>query len=76
VGGLFYREMKSRELPTGLIPVDGGNRLKDAYRNMATMNTSLFLDASKVLKSLADHHLPVIALKGLSLAKKSMVILL
>jgi hypothetical protein len=33
------------------------------------MNTSLFFDASKVLKSLADNQLPVIALKGLSLAK-------
>jgi hypothetical protein len=69
VGGLFYREIKSRNFPTGLIPVDVRNRLRNAYRNLATINTRLFFDASKVLKSLADNQLPVIALKGLSLAK-------
>jgi hypothetical protein len=69
VGGLFYREIKSRNFPTELIPVDVRNRLREAYRNLATMNTSLFFDASKVLKSLADNQLPAIALKGLSLAK-------
>jgi len=69
VGGLFYREIKSRNFPTELIPVDARNRLREAYRNRATMNTSLFFDALKVLKSLADNQLPVIALKGLSLAK-------
>jgi len=69
VGGLFYREIKSRNFPTELIPVDVRNRLRDAYRNLATMNTSLFFDVLKVLKSLADNQLPVIALKGLSLAK-------
>jgi len=69
VGGLFYREIKSRNFPTELIPVDVRNRLRDAYRNFATRNTSLFFDALKVLKSLADNQLPVIALKGLSLAK-------
>jgi len=69
VGGLFYREIKSRNFPTELIPVDARNRLREAYRNRATMNTSLFLDVLKVLKSLADNQLPVIALKGLSLAK-------
>jgi len=69
VGGVFYREIKSRNIPTELIPVDVRNRLRDAYRNYATWNTSLFFSASKVLKSLADNRLPVIALKGLSLAK-------
>lgn len=69
VGGLFYREIKSRNFPTELIPVGARNRLRDAYRNLATMNTSLFFDVLKVLKSLADNQLPVIALKGLSLAK-------
>jgi hypothetical protein len=69
VGGLFYREIKSRNFPTELIPVDARNRLREAYRHFATMNTSLFFDALKVLKSLADNQLPVIALKGLSLAK-------
>jgi len=69
VGALFYRETKSRNFPTELIPVDVRNRLREAYRNLATLNTSLFFDASKVLKSLADNQLPVIALKGLSLAK-------
>jgi len=69
VGGLFYREMKSRNFPAGLIPADAGNRLREAYRNRATINTSLFFDVLKVLKSLADNQLPVIALKGLSLAK-------
>jgi hypothetical protein len=69
VGGLLYREIKSRNFPTELIPVDAKNRLREAYRNRATMNTSLFFDALKVLKSLADNQLPVIALKGLSLAK-------
>ena len=69
VGGLFYREIKSRNFPAELIPVDVRNRLREAYRDLATINTSLFFDASKVLKSLADNQLPVIALKGLSLAK-------
>jgi hypothetical protein len=69
VGGLFYREIKSRNFPTELIPVDARNRLREAYRNRATINTSLFFDALKVLKTLADNQLPVIALKGLSLAR-------
>jgi hypothetical protein len=69
VAGLCYREIKSRNFPTELIPVDVRNRLRDAYRDLATINTSLFFDASKVLKSLADNQLPVIALKGLSMAK-------
>lgn len=69
VWGLFYREIKSRNIPTELIPVDAKNRLREAYRYFATRNTSLFFDALKVLKSLADNQLPVIALKGLSLAK-------
>ena len=69
VGGVFYREIKSRNFPTELIPVDVRNRLREAYRNLATMNTSLFFDVLKVLKSLADNQLPVIALKGPSLAK-------
>jgi len=69
VGGLFYREIKSRNFLAELIPVGARNRLREAYRNRATINTSLFFDALKVLKSLADNQLPVIALKGLSLAK-------
>ncbi len=69
VGGLFYREIRSRNISTELIPIDARNRLRDAYREVALRNTSLFFEASKVLKSLADHQLPVIALKGLSLAK-------
>lgn len=69
VGGLFYREIKSCNFPTELIPVDARNRLREAYRNVATMNTSLFVDASRVLRCLADNQLPVIALKGLSLAQ-------
>jgi hypothetical protein len=69
VGGLFYREIKSRNFPNELIPVDARNKLRESYRNCATMNTSLFFDALKVLKFLADNQLPVIALKGLSLAK-------
>ena len=44
---------------------DSGTHTADS----ATKNTSLFFEASKVLKSLADNRLPVIALKGLSLAK-------
>lgn len=69
VGGLFFREIKSRNISTELIPVEARNRLRDAYRDVATRNTSLFFDASIVLKSLTDNRLPVIALKGLSLAK-------
>ena len=69
VGGLFYREIKSRDVPTELIPVDVRNRLRDAYRNLATWNTRLFFEVIKVLTSLAGNQLPVIALKGLSLAK-------
>jgi hypothetical protein len=69
VRGLFYREIKSRNFPTELIPVDARNRLREAYRYFATRNTSLFFDALKILKSLADNQLPVITLKGLSLAK-------
>jgi len=69
VSGLFYREIKSRNFPTELIPLDVRNRLRGAYRNLATINTSLFFDVLKILKSLADNQLPVIALKGLALAK-------
>lgn len=69
VGALFYREIKSRDFSTELIPVDVRNRLREAYRNLATTNTSLFLNVAQVLESLADNHMPVIVLKGLSLAK-------
>jgi hypothetical protein len=69
VGGLLYREIRSGNVSTELIPVGAKNRLRDAYRNFATRNTSLFFDVLKVLKSLADNQVPVIALKGLSLAK-------
>jgi Uncharacterised nucleotidyltransferase len=68
VGGLVHREIKSRNFPAGLIPAGVRNRLRAEYRNLATRNTSLFYDVLKVLKSLADNRLPVIALKGLSLA--------
>jgi len=69
VRGLLYREIKSRNFPNELIPIDVRNRLREAYRDLATKNTSLFFDAFKVLTSLADNQLPVIALKGLALAK-------
>lgn len=70
VGALLYRETKSTYFPAGLIPVDVRNTFRDAYRNLAGINTRLFSDASTVLRSLADNHLPVIALKGLSLAHR------
>jgi len=66
---LIYREIKSRKFPVGLIPAGFTNNLRTAYRNHATLNASLFFDVLKVLKSLADQQLPVIALKGLALAK-------
>ncbi|MDD8025695.1 MAG: nucleotidyltransferase family protein [Acidobacteriota bacterium] len=69
VGGLFYRELKSRRIPMELIPVDLGDKLRETYRLMAVKNTSLFFHAREVLKSLAGHNLPVIALKGLALAE-------
>ena len=52
VGGMLYREIKSRSFPAGLVPADIGNGLRDAYRNHATLNTGLFSDASKVIKAL------------------------
>lgn len=70
VEGLFHREIRSRAFAAGLIPDEVRNRLKQAYRNHAIMNTALFLDAARVLKSLADNRLPVIALKGLALARQ------
>jgi len=69
VAGLLYRRLQSPDLPSDLVPVDARHRLRDAYREVATINTSLFCDASRVLRAFADHHLPVIALKGLSLAQ-------
>lgn len=69
VAGLFYREIKTRHLPPELIPVEARNRLRDTYRNLAMINTSLFLDAANVVTSFAGHQLPVMALKGLALAK-------
>ncbi len=69
VGGIFYREMRSPGFPAELIPAGGRKRLREAYRNLATMNTSLFLDVLRVLKSLGAARMPVIALKGLSLAR-------
>src|ERR1035437_6014679 len=71
VGGLFHREIKSRNFPTELIPIDVRNRLREAYRNGATMNTSIFFNALKVIKSLGDNQLPVIARKGRARAKAS-----
>ena len=69
VGELVYREIRSRDVPDRIIPAEVRNRLRDAYRDRATINTRLFLDAAAVLRSLAGQGLPVIALKGLSLAK-------
>ena len=69
VGGLFYREIKSPDFPAELIPVNVSNRIREAYRYYATRNTSLFYDALKVIHALTENQLPVIALKGLSLAK-------
>ena len=69
VAGLFYREIKTRHLPPEWIPAEARNRLREAYRHLAMINTGLFFDAVTVLASLADHHLPVMALKGLALAK-------
>jgi hypothetical protein len=61
--------MKSRRIPTEFIPVDYRDKLRETYRVTAIKNTSLFCNALVVLKSLADNHLSVIALKGLSLAE-------
>ena len=69
VEGLFYRQIRSQNFPSELIPADDRNRLRGAYRNLATRNASLFSNVLVVLKSLADNQLPVIALKGLSLAQ-------
>lgn len=69
VGGLLYREIKSRNFPAEYFPGDARNRLREAYRSQATNNTILFGNAAKVLASLADNQLPVIALKGLAVAK-------
>lgn len=69
VGGLFYREIKSTNFLDEFIPADVRNRLRDEYRNRATINTSIFFEASKVIRFFDDNQLPVIALKGLALAK-------
>jgi len=69
VGGLLYREAKSRNFPDECFAGNPRNRLRGAYRNLATKNTNLFNHASEVLTSLADNQLPVIALKGLALAE-------
>jgi hypothetical protein len=69
VEGLLYHALKSLDFPALQIPDEIRNSLRKAYRNQATLNASLFFDAVKVLKSLAENHLPVIALKGLALAK-------
>jgi len=69
VGGMLYRGIKSGAFPNECASVDVINRLKEAYRNQATQNATLFIDAARVLKSLADIRLPVIALKGLALVK-------
>ncbi|HTY45067.1 MAG TPA: nucleotidyltransferase family protein [Patescibacteria group bacterium] len=69
VAGLFYRQIKSRNIPAGLIPDAVRNRLKEEYRNRAVINMNLFFDAAGILASLAGNQVPVIALKGLCLAK-------
>ena len=43
VEGLFYRAMKSPDLPAQLFPDEIRNRFRNAYRNQATRNASLFL---------------------------------
>ena len=43
VGALFYREIKSRNFPAELIPVEIRNRLREAYRNFATRTRVFFL---------------------------------
>lgn len=69
VEGLFYRVTKSAEFPARLVPDEIRNRLRKAYRDRATRNASLFFDAAKILSSLAEKQMPVIALKGLALAR-------
>ena len=69
VAGLLYRESKSPASSSEFIPTHAKNRLRDAYRHHAILNTSLFSDAATIIKVLADHAIPVVALKGYALAK-------
>ncbi|MBU4577169.1 MAG: nucleotidyltransferase family protein [Desulfarculus sp.] len=69
VGGLLYREIKTRDISTETVTINVRKRLRKAYRDTATFNTSLFFDLSKYIKILSDNLIPVIALKGFSLAK-------
>ena len=69
VGALLHREIKARNLPPELVPVEVRNRFRKEYRDLALCNTRLFIDAATVIKAMADSQLPVMALKGLSLAK-------
>ena len=69
VAALFYREIKSLGFPVEHVPEAVKNKLRTTYRNLATRNTNLFFAAAKALAALADQQLPVIALKGLALAK-------
>jgi hypothetical protein len=69
VEGLLYRATKSAGFPTQRIPEEFNDRLRKAYRSQATRSASLFFAAANVLRSLAEMQLPVIALKGLALAK-------
>jgi hypothetical protein len=70
VAGLLYQGMKTGAFAKELVPDGLIKILKEEYRSQATRNTVLFLDASEVFKAFSDQQLPVIALKGLVLAKK------
>jgi len=69
VSALLYQGMKAGSIPLDCVPDGIMHSLQGVYRSQATQNSTLFFDASRVLKTFIDHQLPVIALKGLALAK-------
>lgn len=68
-GSLFYRALESHCHSAALVPTSVRETLRNTYRHLAITNTSLFLAASTILKRMAGDGIPVIALKGLALAR-------
>lgn len=66
---IVYHAIKDCDPSGEIIPPDIEKRLKKIYLESAIRSVRLFAEASRLLKDFNDANIPVIALKGLSLAE-------
>ncbi|HHT9124388.1 MAG TPA: nucleotidyltransferase domain-containing protein [Candidatus Brocadiia bacterium] len=68
VAPLLYQRLNALDTAT-TIPADIAQRLREIYLQCALKNSLLYRELAKVLGTLHDNNIPVIALKGIHLAE-------